>query len=442
MLSALRIRVFHAVSCAVLVLCMVASLASPFPAQAQKSGKAMTKTDLIGLLEGGVPAEKLREAAQKYGIAFEMNAPTETELRDAGAEDDLIQLLRRLAPKPAVIPTPRATGPAVLMVEVTPGGAQVYVDDEPQGSTSQAGRLRLSQLSPGAHTVRVSLAGHRDFEQSVDLVAGETARVSGALEAAQAPAVVNPLAGGGTRPTPAQEPPPTAPGPGASGGEPGALGVQVANQTPPGSRGAYINEVSPGSPAEKAGLRSGHSIVSLNGRQVNSSDELLQLILTYRAGQVIQIGYMDNGTYRTTSAQLVRRAAPSASATDPAPAQPNPLPVRPGYTPQTTLPVMPTARYTISHDHGQTGQTYCVGVLSVGGGRVIFQGNNSAHIFDFALSEIKEAKKNSVYLANYGAFHIRLKSGPNYNFVVLNSAGQYQPPDELLRTIGMALGWN
>ena len=81
-------------------------------------------------------------------------------------------------------------------------------------------------------------------------------------------------------------------------------------------------------------------------------------------------------------------------------------------------------------------------MLTAGGGRVSFRGNNSAHIFDIGVGEIKEAKKNAVYLVALGAFHIRLKKGPNYNFVLLNATGRPQPPDELLRVIGMAMGKN
>ena len=75
-------------------------------------------------------------------------------------------------------------------------------------------------------------------------------------------------------------------------------------------------------------------------------------------------------------------------------------------------------------------------------GHVAYRGSNGVHTFEFAASEIKEAKRNAVYLAALGAFHIRLKSGPNYNFVALNAAGQYQSPDELLRIIALSMGKN
>lgn len=41
-----------------------------------------------------------------------------------------------------------------------------------------------------------------------------------------------------------------------------------------------------------------------------------------------------------------------------------------------------------------------------------------------------------------GGFHIRLQQGSNYNFVVLNAAGQFQPPDPLLAAIAREMGKN
>jgi hypothetical protein len=427
---------------------------------AQRGGKAMARNEVIELLESGVDAAKVAEAAQQYGIAFEMTAEAETQLRDAGATEDLMKALRKLAPKPASVTRPAAqpsaapvAGPPVLLVEVMPGGAQVYVDDEPMGTTSQVGRLKLSQVQAGAHRIRVSLAGHRDFEQSVELAAGQTARVTGTLNAAAPSPATNPLAADVSQPS-AQQPQASERTPVTATGEPGALGVQVATNPPAGTRGAYVTAVAPGSPAERAGLRAGQSVVSVNGQPINSSQELLQTITQFRADQVVQIGYLDGGTLRSTQAQLVRRAASAAAASSQPstsvagnllggvtapPANPPQLPMPAMPTPA-TMPSLPAATFTVAHDHGAGGQDYCIGALAVGAGRVAYRSTNGVHTFDFGGGEIKEAKKNAVYLMALGGFHIRLKSGPNYNFVVLNAAGQYQRPDELLRVIGMSMG--
>ena len=434
--------------CAVVLLSVLAAL--PLPLDAQKTGKAMAKNDIIGLLEGGVDSAKVGQAAQDFGITFEMTPETETQLRDVGADDALIALLKRIAPKGTTtarpkIPPPPPPRPPVLMVEVTPGGAQVYVDDEPIGTTSQSGRLKLSQLQPGAHSVRVSLAGYKDLEQSVDLAAGETTNVSSSLEAAaRAPVSPNPLAGGGGGANPLA-------GGGASKGsaggtassEGGSLGVMVSKQVPPAGRGAYITAVAPGGPAELAGLRPGHTILSVNGQTINAPQTLLDIVTGSHAGDYLQIAYNDGSRMQWTRAQLVPRSQLSPPAQGLPPAAGSLLGgiTAPGATPpQNMPPVLPVVSYNVMHDHGQSGQNFCSGILAVGGGRVAYRGNNAAHIFDFGVDEIKEAKKNGVYLVAVGAFHIRLKSGPNYNFVVLGQGGQHQSPDEVLRAIGLSMG--
>ena len=388
----------------------------------------MGKDEIIGLLESGVDSSKVAEAAKEYGIAFEMTPEATKEILDAGASDDLIRTLRALAAKrrpaattpPSRPSTPAPAAPPVLIVEVTPGGAQVYVDDEPIGTTSQAGRLKLSQLSPGAHQVRVSMAGRKDFEQGVNLVAGQTAQVSGVLDLLPGPPAVSPPASAG----PAQ--PST-----ASSSEPGALGVQVATQTPAGERGAHINAVAPGSPAERAGLRAGQSIVSLNGQAITSPQELLQSIGQYRAGQVVQIGYLDGGTLHTATARLARLAEAAAA---------NPPAASSGTNPLGAVPRVPTVQtFTVAHDHGSGGQDYCVGVLTIAGNMITYRATNGVHSFEFAATDIKEAKRNAVYLSALGGFHVRLKQGTNYNLVVLNNAGQRQPPDHLLDVLNQAM---
>lgn len=399
----------------------------PLCLQAQKSRKALTKNEVVELLESGVSPARVEELARQYGLAFSITPNVENELRDAGATDDLVSSLRSLPPKTSssrpVTPEPPkgSTGPPILLIEATPGGAQVYVDDEPVGTTSPAGRLKLSQLSPGEHRVRLSHPGKRDFETSVTLTAGETTPLSASLEGA--PAATNPLAAG--QPEPAARPSaPASPG-GAT------LGVRLAAQAPPGTRGAYISDVAPGGPAERAGLRSGYSILSIEGRSVNSPQEAQRIVAQFLPGTKVDITYSDGRNVQTTGALLVARSsyAPPGQGTSPSASNPLGPP-----------PAGPVSSFNVAHDHGQSGADYCVGTLTIGGGAIQYRSTTGVHAFAIPLGTIREARKNAVYLAALGAFHIRLKKGANYNFVVLNSLGQHQPPDGLLLAIEQAMG--
>jgi hypothetical protein len=410
---------------------MIGVIALPCLMQAQKPRKALEKNEVIELLESGVAPDRVGVLARQYGIAFEITNEVEDQLRDAGATDELLATLRQAvssgasrAPQPAATPpAPPPAGPPVLLIEVTPGGAQTYIDDEPVGTTSSAGRLKLSSLGPGAHRVRLSLAGYRDYEQSVELVAGQTAEVKASLESAAPP------------PRPPSTTPPASEGSSLPTGEaPGALGVRLARTAPPGTRGAYISDVSPNGPAQRAGLRAGYSIVSFAGRPVSSAEELMQIVTSYRAGAMVQIDYFNGTTVQTTTARLGHRASitlpPDSQAPSPGPGQPAAMPI----------PNIPPVQFSVAHDHGPPAPNFCVGVMTIGNGMIQYRSANGVHSFDIPLDLVKEAKRNAVYMAMYGAFHIRLKRGTNFNFTVINSSGQHQPPDALLQAIGRAMG--
>jgi hypothetical protein len=84
-----------------------------------------------------------------------------------------------LRPKPA--PTPQRGPEATvgrLFVESRPPGARVFVDDRLIGVTP----LRLADVSPGAHTVRIELAGYRTVSSPVQILAGAEERLAVTLE--------------------------------------------------------------------------------------------------------------------------------------------------------------------------------------------------------------------------------------------------------------------
>jgi hypothetical protein len=160
--------------------------------------RPLAKSEVLDLLQGGVTPARIADLVSQYGIAFQLTRETEKQLREAGADEALLKALRqsaasaaqRTAPLASAVRPPagqsRATGPPVLLIESNPGSAQVYVDDEPVGTTSAQGHLKLSPFAPGKYRVRVALAGYKDYEETVTLAAGETTRVAPSLEAVKA----------------------------------------------------------------------------------------------------------------------------------------------------------------------------------------------------------------------------------------------------------------
>ena len=416
-----------------LVLALTAVFAfAPSFGTAQNAGRKLSVQDIVNLLTGDVPSDEVAKEARKAGISFQVTSAVVKQIKDAGGTDDLIQELRDLAPRgappPTSPPTPHpvpAASPPTLMVVSTPGQSQVYVDDEPVGSTSQQGRLRLTQLAAGQHSVRVSQSGYLESEQTVTLEPGRVTTVSATLQRIEAPPPT---------PEPIPQPPTPEPEPAEPPrvSQPGYLGVLPAQQQPQGARGVVISGTQPGGPAAQAGLKAYDTILAVNGQQTTSPQELRSMLATHQVGEIVQITWYD-GT-RTVTRQI-RLSTP--------PSQPQ-ITVQPAQPPSLKMPHRGVVTFTVAHDHGQSGQVYCTGILAVGNGMIYYKGTNSStgpggvHNYEIPLDTVKEAHRNAVYLVAIGAFHIRTKRGTNYNFVVLNAQGQYQPPDQVLDAIDNA----
>jgi Do/DeqQ family serine protease len=92
----------------------------------------------------------------------------------------------------------------------------------------------------------------------------------------------------------------------------GRVGLAVQDLTPELARafglqqrgGAVVAQITPGLAADKAGLRSGDVIVSLDGRAVNSSSDLRNAIGLLRVGTRINIGILRNGNPLTLQAVI------------------------------------------------------------------------------------------------------------------------------------------
>jgi hypothetical protein len=263
---------------AALILCATILTSAGY---AQTARKPLSKSEIIELLQNEVPPGRVEELARKYGISFEVSPEAEKQLREAGATEALLNALRELAPRPSP-PTPAL---AVLSIKATPGGAQVYVDDEAAGTTSAEGRLRISRLAVGEHRLRLSREGYQDFEQKVTLAAGEAVRIIAKLEAVK-PAVSR-----------------------------GYLGVSIMNLTPalarqfkvPDVAGVLVNQVKRRSPAKKAGLKQGDIIRIHNGQTVDNSDRFRSLVASTNPGTEVTLEIVRDGKPLTLKVTLGER---------------------------------------------------------------------------------------------------------------------------------------
>jgi hypothetical protein len=412
----------------VLLLALTTALVfAPSTGTTQPAAK-LSLQDVIDLLTGDVASTQVAAEAQKDGISFQVTSSVAKQIKDAGGTDDLIDQLRNLAPRSSTPSTPPPNpnppeSPPTLVIDSNPGQSQVYVDDEPVGTTSTQGRLRLSQIPSGQHSVRVSLQGYQDYQETISLESGRVTTVAAVLQKMEVPQPVpEPQV-----PVPAPSPEPENPAPERTGPA-GYLGVLPAPQQPDGSRGVVISGTQPGGPAARAGLKAYDTILSVNGQPTTTAQDLRSLLGQHQVGDVVEITWY-NGN-RNITRQIRLGTPPTAAQQIPAP---NPAP-------SLRAPRVGVQSFAVAHDHGQSGRDYCTGTLTVGNGVITYHGIRSntggaVHNYEIPLDTVREARRNNVYLEAIGAFHIRTKRGTNYNFVVINNQGQYLPPDQVLDAI-------
>src|SRR5215469_13399901 len=98
---------------------------------------------------------------------------------------------------------------------------------------------------------------------------------------------------------------------GEGGAQHGHLGLDVTTDTQPGQggdAGAVISDVTPGSPADKAGLKAGDVITAINGTSLKPSgdesafDKLVDAMRPVKPGDGVSIAYSRDGKAATAKA--------------------------------------------------------------------------------------------------------------------------------------------
>lgn len=90
----------------------------------------------------------------------------------------------------------------------------------------------------------------------------------------------------------------------------------------PGGGAAVVTEVSPGSPANKAGIVPGDAITRVGDEGVQNGSGLMRAVARRRPGETVQIEVWTNGKRRTVSVTLTTRPAGPTSAMPAAPREP------------------------------------------------------------------------------------------------------------------------
>jgi serine protease Do len=70
------------------------------------------------------------------------------------------------------------------------------------------------------------------------------------------------------------------------------------------SKGAFVSQVVPDSAADKAGLKAGDIIVSINGKSINTFGELRAKVATLGAGKKVELGIIRDGKHKSFNVTL------------------------------------------------------------------------------------------------------------------------------------------
>jgi serine protease Do len=82
----------------------------------------------------------------------------------------------------------------------------------------------------------------------------------------------------------------------------GSIGIQfrqglsgAVNRVYGFKNGVLVQEITPGGPAEKAGLKAGDIITAIDGRPIKDGDDLVNEIASRRPGSSVRLGYVREG---------------------------------------------------------------------------------------------------------------------------------------------------
>jgi serine protease Do len=110
----------------------------------------------------------------------------------------------------------------------------------------------------------------------------------------------------------------------------GSIGISFRQNLPAAvsrvygfKNGVLVQSISPGGPADKAGIKVGDVIVSIDGRQIKDGDDLVNDIASRRPGTALRLGYLRDGKEGTASLTVGDRTKVFAATAPNAPGEDN-----------------------------------------------------------------------------------------------------------------------
>jgi hypothetical protein len=148
------------------------------------NGAPFSLDQVLVLLNGdAIPLHRRKEAIQIRGVDFAMSTETIARLKAAGANDDVLELIKSRA-KPAPAPPAAAAVKHApvggLTVTCAPADCEISLNGTSRGSTTN-GTLEVAGLSPGRWVVDFSKNGYVGAQNFATVEADHTASIAAVL---------------------------------------------------------------------------------------------------------------------------------------------------------------------------------------------------------------------------------------------------------------------
>ena len=135
------------------------------------------------------------------------------------------------------------------------------------------------------------------------------------------------------------------------------LGMAIADVTEetreafnlPEARGALVQSIEPGKPADRAGIRHGDVVVEIDGKPIRNNRELIDYISYRPVGSEVRITLIRNGERQTVTARTAQRPAEGDDAEEETLSESEPVRDKLGLTVQNITPTM-RATYSLPDD--------------------------------------------------------------------------------------------
>ena len=75
----------------------------------------------------------------------------------------------------------------------------------------------------------------------------------------------------------------------------------------PTDYGAYVQDVVPGGPADRGGIRSGDIVVGIGGRRIGAEVGFTEALFASRPGETVEVAYLRGANEQTTEVTLEER---------------------------------------------------------------------------------------------------------------------------------------